>query len=214
MTLQMTVTTHRPLIGGRWVAGEGGEFAVSSPATEDVIATVQAASVNQSEAAVLAARGAFDTGPWPTLAPADRVAAVLRLADALDARRDILVETAIQETGCPRGVTEAFQVDAALRSVRELSDLYTRLPEWEHNETPLADHLTGPRVQLSIRRFEPSGVVAAITPYNFPLITNVWKLVPALLVGCTTVLRPSPLTPWRPSASARRQRRRSSHRGS
>ena len=66
---------------------------------------------------------------------------------------------------------------------------------WEHNEVPLADHLVGASVRLSIRRFEPAGVVAAITPYNFPFITNVWKVVPALLAGCTVVLRPSPLTP-------------------
>lgn len=53
----------------------------------------------------------------------------------------------------------------------------------------------GKHVRLSVRRFEPAGVVAAITPYNFPFVTNVWKVVPALLAGCTVVLRPSPLTP-------------------
>jgi acyl-CoA reductase-like NAD-dependent aldehyde dehydrogenase len=83
----------------------------------------------------------------------------------------------------------------ALDSVRQLAELYGRMPAWENNEVPLGDHFVGSSVRLSIRRFEPSGVVAAITPYNFPLITNIWKVVPALLAGCTVVLRPSPLTP-------------------
>ena len=69
------------------------------------------------------------------------------------------------------------------------------LPEWEHNELPLREQLQGSKLRLSIRRYEPVGVVAAITPYNFPFITNVWKVMPALATGCTIVLRPSPLTP-------------------
>ena len=201
------VSSRQPFVDGQWVAGEGGEFAVSSPATEEVIATVEGASAGQVEAAIVAARGAFDAGPWPGLSPAERIAAVLRLADALDARRDVLVETVIQEAGCPRGVTEMVQVGAALQSNRELSELYGRMPTWEHTEVPLADHLVGSNLRLSILRYEAAGVVAAITPYNFPLITNVWKVVPALLAGCTVVLRPSPLTPSRPPCSVKPPKR-------
>jgi aldehyde dehydrogenase (NAD+) len=189
------VAARRPFVDGKWVDGEAGELVVASPATEETIATVEAASTAQVERAVLAARRAFDEGPWPRLSADERIAAVHRLADALESRRDVLIETVIGEAGCPRGVTEMAQVGMALHSIRELTDLYRRMPAWEHNEVPLADYLVGSTVRLSIRRFEPTGVVAAITPYNFPLITNVWKLVPALLAGCTTVLRPSPLTP-------------------
>jgi aldehyde dehydrogenase (NAD+) len=189
------VAARRPFVDGQWVDGEAGELVVASPATEVTIATVEAASTAQVERAVLAARRAFDEGPWPRLSADERIAAVHRLADALESRRDVLIETVIGEAGCPRGVTEMAQVGMALHSIRELTDLYRRMPAWEHNEVPLADYLVGSTVRLSIRRFEPTGVVAAITPYNFPLITNVWKLVPALLAGCTTVLRPSPLTP-------------------
>ena len=57
------------------------------------------------------------------------------------------------------------------------------LPEWEHNELPLREQLQGSKLRLSIRRYEPVGVVAAITPYNFPFITNVWKVMPALATG-------------------------------
>jgi aldehyde dehydrogenase (NAD+) len=189
------VAACRPFIGGRFIPGDGGELAVTSPATEETVAVVESASPAQTEEAILAARTAFESGAWSTSTSAERIAAMGRFADSLDARRDLLIETVIQETGCPRGVTEMAQVDMALQSIRQLSELYSRLPEWENNEIPLQDHLAGSSVRLSIRRFEPSGVVAAITPYNFPFITNVWKVVPALLAGCTTVLRPSPLTP-------------------
>jgi acyl-CoA reductase-like NAD-dependent aldehyde dehydrogenase len=189
------VAARRPFINGEWVAGGGGELAVASPATEEVVASVETASPAQTEAAILAARHAFDNGPWATSAPAERIAAVNRFGDALEARRDLLVETVIAEAGCPRGVTEVAQVGMALDSIRQLAELFGRMPGWENNEVPLGDHFVGSSVRLSIRRFEPSGVVAAITPYNFPLITNIWKVVPALLAGCTVVLRPSPLTP-------------------
>jgi acyl-CoA reductase-like NAD-dependent aldehyde dehydrogenase len=189
------VAARRPFINGEWVAGEGGDLAVASPATEEVVATVETASPAQTEAAILAARDAFDHGRWATLPAAERIAALNRFGDALEARRDLLIETVIAEAGCPRGVTEMAQVGMALESIRQLGDLYGRMPEWENNEVPLGDHFVGSSVRLSIRRFEPAGVVAAITPYNFPLITNIWKVVPALLAGCTVVLRPSPLTP-------------------
>jgi aldehyde dehydrogenase (NAD+) len=189
------VTARQPYIDGSWVSGGGGTFSVFSPATNQPIAQVEAASVAQFESAVIAARRCFDGGPWPRMTPAERVAAIRRLGDALDSRRDLLVETVIQEAGCPRMVTEMAQVGMAISSIHELSDLYEHLPAWEHNEVPLGDYLSGRSVRLSIRRYEPAGVVAAITPYNFPFITNVWKTVPALLAGCAVVLRPSPLTP-------------------
>ncbi|MHB8464722.1 MAG: aldehyde dehydrogenase family protein [Acidimicrobiales bacterium] len=189
------IAARQPYIDGRWIIGEGEPIVVRSPATDDIVATVEATSPDQVRAAVRAARRAFDEGPWPSLPPAERVAAVARLADALEARRDLLVETVIAESGCPRLVTEWAQVGMALASMRELTVLYERMPAWEHNEVPLGEHFVGSSVRLSIRRFEPAGVVAAITPYNFPFITNVWKVVPALLAGCSVVLRPSPLTP-------------------
>jgi acyl-CoA reductase-like NAD-dependent aldehyde dehydrogenase len=189
------VAARQPFVGGVWIKGAGAPVMVESPATGEAIASVEATSTEQVQAAIAAARRAFDEGPWPGLDAAERVAAIRRFGDALVARRSVLVESVIEEAGCPRGVTEIAQVGMALSSIRELTDLYERLPQWEHNEVPLAEHLAGSAVRLSIRRFEPAGVVAAITPYNFPFITNVWKVVPALLAGCAVVLRPSPLTP-------------------
>jgi aldehyde dehydrogenase (NAD+) len=189
------VAARQPFINGEWVRGEGEPVGVESPATGEVFASVEGATPDQIRAAIAAARRAFDDGPWPTLSREERVSAIRRFAEALETRRAVLVETVIEEAGCPRGVTEFAQVGMALSSIRELADLYARMPEWEHNEVPLTEHLVGSSVRLSIRRYEAAGVVAAITPYNFPFITNVWKVIPALLAGCTVVLRPSPLTP-------------------
>ncbi len=189
------VAARQLFIDGEWVSGAGPQMAVESPATGESVAAVDTASPDQVSAAIAAARRAFDEGPWPTMEPAERVAAVRRLGEALGTRRAVLTDTVMAETGCPRMVTEWAQVGMALTSIQELADLYERMPLWEHNEVPLGEHVAGSTVRLSIRRYEPTGVVAAITPYNFPFITNIWKVVPALLAGCTVVLRPSPLTP-------------------
>jgi len=189
------VTERHSYIDGSWATGLGAPITITSPGAEELVAEVDGATREQFESAVHAARRAFDTGGWPTLAPEERIAVMLRFADALEARRDALTETVIQEAGCPRLISQSVQVDMALKSVRELADLYGRMPAWQHSDAPLADYMVGSSVRLSINRYEAAGVVAAITPYNFPLITNVWKIVPALLAGCTAVLRPSPLTP-------------------
>jgi len=189
------ISLSNQFIDGEWVNGSGPRLTVESPATGEPITEVSTASPEQFSLAIEAARRAFDSGPWAMTSPAERIAFVRRFGAALLSRRDLLVETVIAETGCPRSVAEIAQVDMALSSIVELCDLYAAMPEWEHNEVPLDQYVSGAQVRLSIRRFEPTGVVAAITPYNFPFITNVWKVVPALLAGCTVVLRPSPLTP-------------------
>ena len=189
------IEARSPYIDGASVAGTGDPIEVRSPANCEVVAVVGGASIDQVDRAIGAARRAFDTGPWPWLDPSARVTAVRRFGAALATRRDLLVETVIAEAGCPRLISDYAQIGLALSSLSELCDLYEGLPTWEHNEVPLADHLAGSSVRMSIRRYEACGVVAAITPYNFPFITNIWKVVPALLAGCTVVLRPSPLTP-------------------
>ena len=118
------------------------------------------------------------------------------MADAFESRRQVLLDTVVAEAGCPIGVTRSAQVGMAFASIRELADLYGALPEWELNEGAAGRADLGPHrsaVDPPIRGGRSRR--AAITPYNFPLITNVWKVIPALLAGCTVVLRPSPLTP-------------------
>ncbi len=126
-----------------------------------------------------------------------RADALSIMAEWLAGHREELVETAVLETGSPLGLARWAQVDMAIDHARRLPELFATLPEWEHNELPLDDYFSadGQDVALSIRRYEPCGVVAAITPYNFPLATNAWKVFSALATGCCVVLRPSPLTP-------------------
>ena len=189
------VAARTPFVDGAFVRGQGDPLSITDPGTEETVAEVEAASPEQFRDAVGAARRAFDAGPWPRMSVDERCDALVRFADALDARRDALVESVIAEAGCPRTFTEMMQVGMGLGSVRDHVQLARSLPVWEHNELPLHEYTAGNRVKLSIRAYEPVGVVAAITPSNFPFTTNVWKVVPALATGCTVVLRPSPQTP-------------------
>lgn len=189
------VASRSPFVDGAFVPGAGETFTITDPATEEVVGEVAGASTDQVAAAVAAARRAFDTGPWPRMTVDERCDALVRMADAFEARRDVLTETVIAEAGCPRTFSQMMQVGMGLTSGRDLVQLARTLPEWEHNELPLSEYVAGNSVKLSIRRYEPVGVVAAISPSNFPFTTNVWKVFPALATGCTVVLRPSPATP-------------------
>ena len=189
------VASRSPFVDGAFVTGAGEPFTITDPGTEETVATVEGASLEQVADAIAAARRAFDTGPWPRMSVDERCDALLRLADAIESRRDVLTETVISEAGCPLGFTQMMQVGMGLASSRDLVGLARSLPEWEHNELPMSEYVAGDKVKLSIRRYEPVGVVAAITPSNFPFTTNMWKIVPALATGCTVVLRPSPATP-------------------
>jgi aldehyde dehydrogenase (NAD+) len=189
------VAARGPYVDGKLVDGDDGTFTVFDPATEEMVADVEASSVAQVDAAIDAARRAFDDGPWPRMSMAERADVLYAFAGALVNRRDVILETIVAEAGSPRRFGEAAQVGMGLAGARELVDLAVALPEWEHNELPLREYVAGGTVKVSIRQYEPVGVVAAITPSNFPFTTNVWKLVPALITGCTAVLRPSPATP-------------------
>lgn len=169
---------------------------VLNPADETVVDTIPAASLEDFDAAIRRARTAFDDGPWPQWSVAERAQFVHRLADALAARRDELVDLVVAETGCPIWLSASTQIDASIADARTYAALATTLPEVEHTAAPAQDHVNGPTaLRVSIRQWRPVGVVAAFVPYNYPLFTAVMKVVPALLAGCTVVLRPSPLDP-------------------
>jgi aldehyde dehydrogenase (NAD+) len=194
----MTATlgeTDRLLIGGRGVAGGGAVLAVEDPATEEVFTTVPTADAEQVESAIASARLSFDSGLWADRPVGERVETLGRIAQWLEQHRAELVETAVREVGAPRSLARLAQVGMALDQARQLPELFAGLPQWEHNEMPLAELVTTKDVLLSIRQYEPVGVVTAITPYNFPLQTNIWKVFSALAAGCSVILRPSPLTP-------------------
>jgi aldehyde dehydrogenase (NAD+) len=174
----------RLFIGGRWVEPAGtGTIEVVSPHTEAVIAKVPEGTAADIDRAVAAARGAFDHGPWPQLDPAERAAAVARLAAAFGRRGDALAGVITAEMGCPITLSRLLQVGEA----RATWDYYAALGAgwaWEE-ERP------GP----VLVRHEPVGVVAAIVPWNGPQLVASGKLAPALVAGCTVVLKPDPRTP-------------------
>ena len=170
----------RLLIGGKLVAGTT-TFDVINPATEQVVAACPRADLSQLNQAVAAAKGAFPA--WSARPLAERRALLLKLADAIDARAPELAPLLTQEQGKPLGHA-FYELMIASANIRGLAAL--DLPVVLVKETPEAKVV---RVRSAL------GVVAAITPWNFPVIMMVTKLAPALLAGNTVVVKPAPTTP-------------------
>jgi aldehyde dehydrogenase (NAD+) len=182
----------RLYIDGTWVDATGDDaVAVINPATEAVIAEVPQASVADIDRAVTAARKAADEGPWPRMTPRERSDALLRFAQAVIDRRSELVDLIIAEAGAARSIAGALQFDTPMKYALWFAERAASFPFVE----PLPVQ-SGPRgLGQGVIRKEPVGVVAAITPFNFPLYLNLVKVVPALAAGNAVVLKPSPLTP-------------------
>lgn len=185
---------RKSYVNGQFVQGQGTPLAVENPATEETIAEVETLTVSQMEEAVLSARRAFDSGIWSGLQREERVEKVLAIGEYLRGRTEELRATLTAEAGAPQMILGA-QVDMPLEHLRSACELYLTMPEIEHTPRPVRDLVAGNRVAASFMRWEPIGVVSAITAYNFPIQTTIWKFVPALLTGSTVILRPSPLTP-------------------
>ncbi|OAA27924.1 NAD-dependent aldehyde dehydrogenase [Frankia sp. EI5c] len=174
-------------IDGAWTTPASPElFEVISAGTGERIGTVPVGQRADIDRAVAAARAAFDTGPWPRLDPAERGAAIGRLSKALQARSEELAVTISQENGTPIGIGRLAQV---LMSTMTL-DYYAGLGS-DLTLTETRAGMLGPAV---VRR-RPVGVVGAIVAWNVPLYLSVLKLGPALLAGCTVVLKPAPDAP-------------------
>ncbi len=189
----------RLYIDGQWVAAGGGTDAVLNPATEAVIGHAPVGNAAAADAAIAAARHAFDSGPWPRMAMHERADALRRMHAALVARRSRIVSLIVAEVGCAQGITNAMQVDAPLAHLLSALEHSTRddtirLPI---ETVPNLFDPAGPRAigGTTVVR-EPVGVVTGITGYNFPFLLNLSKIVPALLAGNTLVLKPSPFTPF------------------
>jgi betaine-aldehyde dehydrogenase len=180
--------TTRLYIGGAWRAPvAGGTFQVLDPASEDIIANVALATESDVDAAVAAARTAFDEGPWPRLAPAERAAVLRRIADIIRARRESLAVLEVSDNGKP--IAEAlWDIDDTAGCFAYYADL----AEADERDEVIA--LGDGRFSARAVR-EPVGVIAAIIPWNYPMLMAAWKVAPALAAGCTLVLKPSELTP-------------------
>ncbi|MET7730343.1 aldehyde dehydrogenase [Streptomyces sp. NPDC005402] len=166
--------------------GGGAAFTLVSPRDGQALAQVADAGQAEVDLAVAAARRAFDAGPWPRLAPAERGRMLLRIADLLEERRADLALTVSLEMGKP--VTDAYGIE--LRALIGTFRWYGQLADKLADESP---H-TAPDALALVTR-EPAGVVGAVVPWNFPLTLAGWKVAPALAAGCTVVLKPSENAP-------------------
>jgi aldehyde dehydrogenase (NAD+) len=189
----------RNLIDGKLVASSSGAtFETVNPATEEVLGVAADGTAEDLDAAIGAARRAFDGGAPEWSDPAFRARCIRQLRDGLQAHSDELRELTIAEVGAPRFLTTIAQLDtpvADLGYAADLAESYAWTTDMGE-ATPV-----GVRSHRWIVR-EPAGVVGAITPWNFPHQINLAKLGPALAAGCTVVLKPAPDTPWAAAAVA------------
>ena len=183
----MVQTREHIYVGGEFIAPSGtGMIDVISPHTEQVIARVPDGTTDDIDKAVAAARKAFDTGPWPQLTPQERAGYITALSQLIQSRMDEWAGVISTEMGSPFSFSQMGQIFASTMVL----DYYAGLADTYHFEE-VRNGIMGPAL---VRR-EPIGVAAAIIPWNVPLFTAVLKLGPALLAGCTVVLKPAPETP-------------------
>ncbi len=184
---------RKHLIGGRWVeAASGKTFPVYNPATEDVIVYVAEGNEEDIDRAVKAARRAFESGPWPTLTPAERGRLIWRLGDLIYEHLEELAQLESLDNGKPITVARAADVPLSADMFQYMAGWATKM---EGNTIPLSvPYAPGANFHAYTLR-EPVGVVGQIIPWNFPLLMAAWKLAPALATGCTIVLKPAEETP-------------------
>jgi aldehyde dehydrogenase (NAD+) len=186
------LATQGLFIDGRWTDGAGAEtLEVLNPATEEIIAEVPQATPADIDAAVLAARRAFDEGPWPAMKPAERARILTAMAEEMNRRRTELVELNIAEAGSTRMLAEVLQIGTPIDRFTDMAQRV--LPQFAF-EAPVAP-IFGSGIGQGMAVREPYGVAALITAFNFPILLNLAKLGPALAAGCTAVLKSSPYTP-------------------
>jgi acyl-CoA reductase-like NAD-dependent aldehyde dehydrogenase len=183
--------SDRVLIGGTWVPADGGTYPVVDPATEAVVGHAPEGSPAQARAAAAAARAAFDDGPWRLMSGAERARLLLEAAAAFREAAPGLVDLTVAETGALRPVAVAQQVGAAALRLAKSAELATVSDETA--VPPRAGLPAGLACGAVVR--EPVGVVACITPFNFPMTSCAGKIGPALAVGNTVVVKPAPVDP-------------------
>ena len=182
------ITSHDELfIGGEWVKPSGDDvIEVISPFSEEAIATVPAGTIEDVDRAVAAARGALTSKAWTSMGLEGRIAMVMRLRDLLVENAEELAQVITAEMGCPISQSRNIQVPNPIRILESYVETARTYP-FEAVRHSSNGHA------LVLR--EPVGVVAGVTAWNVPLSLTMQKLVPALLAGCTIVMKPSPETP-------------------
>jgi aldehyde dehydrogenase (NAD+) len=175
-------------IGGQWVDPSSKDtIEVISPHTEEVVGRVPEAKEADVDRAVDVARAAFDDGEWPRLDPSERIAIVQKFSEIYASQMMDLAEVITDEMGSPISFSQLAQTPAPWMMLSAFIQVAQAL-EWEETRQGV---LGSP---IIVRR-EPVGVVGAIVPWNVPQFVTMSKLAPALIAGCTVVLKPAPETP-------------------
>src|SRR5215207_3471714 len=180
-------TEKQMFIGGSWQASsDGGTFETKDPATREVIATVPEATAKDVDAAVDAARAAFESEEWSAMPPAGRAKILWRIGELVDENLEEIAQLDTRDQGRPIGISRMVIAGAA-EHFRYYAGWCTKIAgETTRVNFPGVFHYT-------LR--EPIGVCALITPWNFPLVSASWKSAPALACGNTVVLKPAEQTP-------------------
>lgn len=174
-------------IGGRWQAPATDQrIQVISPHTEEQIGETPAAGAEDVDLAVRAARAAFDDGPWPRMSVAERMDRIEKLAALYGAHTDEMADLITAEMGSPRSFSRLGQ------GVGAVAQMHLNLAT--ARDYPWVERRQGLFGDVQIRR-APVGVVGAIVPWNVPQFLIMPKMIPALIAGCTVVVKPAPETP-------------------
>jgi betaine-aldehyde dehydrogenase len=182
----MADKTFKNVVNGELVASVSGEtYDVIDPTTGEVYAQAPKSGAEDIDRAYAAAAKAFET--WGETTPQDRSNALLKIAEAIDARVDEINEVECRDTGKPLGLTMSEEMPYASDHFRFFGGA-ARVLEGRSAGEYMADHTSW------VRR-EPIGVVGQVTPWNYPLLMMIWKIAPALAAGNTIVLKPSDTTP-------------------
>jgi aldehyde dehydrogenase (NAD+) len=179
--------TGEVFVGGQWRPPAAGEtYATINPATEEISAHVAKGDERDVDLAVQAARRAFDQGPWPRMAAAERARILWKLADLITANLDEMARLESVNTGKTLFDSGKVELPFAAEVFRYYAGWTTKI----HGETL---NLRDGAFTFTLR--QPLGVVGAIVPWNFPFLLASWKIAPALAAGNTLVLKPASLTP-------------------
>lgn len=177
----------RAFIQGEYTAAaDGAQFDCISPIDGRLLAQVASCDQADAERAVASARAAFEAGSWAQLAPAKRKAVMIRFAELLEAHAEELALLETLDMGKPIGDSLTVDIPGAARALRWSGEAIDKV----YDEVAPTPH-----DQLGLVTREPVGVVAAIVPWNFPLMMACWKLGPALATGNSVVLKPSEKSP-------------------
>jgi len=188
--LEFLSKPRKMLVDGQWVdAISSKTFETYNPATGEVLARVAEGDRADIDHAVKAARKAFESGPWPDVSPSERGRLLWKLSDLLEEHLEEFAELETLDNGKPLLFSRLVDIPTAIDVFRYMAGWATKI---EGNTIPISAH-GAKYFAYSLR--EPVGVVGQIIPWNFPMIMAAWKLAPALVVGCTVVLKPAEQTP-------------------